>query len=108
MEELSALVHHLQLYEFYLYGHAWGAVIVQGNKKQPLSHYSFHELKHCLLLLHAILPSSEFALATSTSTDAMLRGLLGVLLDSAFSDGELYSQTLWYTHSFSLHYFYLS
>ena len=30
VEELSALIHHLQLYEFYLYGHAWGAVIVQG------------------------------------------------------------------------------
>lgn len=66
VEELSALVHHLQLYEFYLYGHAWGAVIVQ-----------------------------EFALATSTSSDAMLRGLLGILLDSAFSDGEQYSDNLW-------------
>jgi pimeloyl-ACP methyl ester carboxylesterase len=31
VEELSALVHHLQLYEFYLYGHAWGAVVVQGT-----------------------------------------------------------------------------
>mmetsp|Transcript_23047 Transcript_23047/g.38991 ORF Transcript_23047/g.38991 Transcript_23047/m.38991 type:complete len:450 (-) Transcript_23047:371-1720(-) len=66
VEELSALIHHLQLYEFYLYGHAWGACVVQ-----------------------------EFALATCTSNDAMLRGLMGILLDSAFSDGELYSQTLW-------------
>lgn len=66
VEELSALVHHLQLYEFYLYGHAWGAVVVQ-----------------------------EFALATTTTTDVMLRGLLGIILDSAFSDGELYQETLW-------------
>lgn len=66
VEELIALVHHLQLYEFYLYGHAWGAVIVQ-----------------------------EFALATRASSDVMLRGLLGIVLDSAFSDGELYSKSLW-------------
>ena len=38
VEELSALVHHLQLYEFYLYGHAWGAVIVQGNTLDSFTH----------------------------------------------------------------------
>lgn len=47
----------------------------------------------CFVLFHCL---AEFALATASSSDAMLRGLQGILLDSAYSDGELYSQTLWY------------
>jgi proline iminopeptidase len=66
VRELSALIHHFQLYEYYLYGSSWGTVIAQ-----------------------------EFAVSLTSTTDAMLKGLQGLILDGALSDGQLYIQTQW-------------
>jgi proline-specific peptidase len=66
VQELSALIHHFQLYEYYLYGSSWGTVVAQ-----------------------------EFAVSITSTTDAMLRGLLGLILDGALCDGQLYIQTQW-------------
>jgi len=66
VEELSALIHTFQLYEYYLYASSWGTVVAQ-----------------------------EFAVSISSSTDAMLRGLQGLILDGALCDGETYIQTQW-------------
>jgi pimeloyl-ACP methyl ester carboxylesterase len=59
VEELSALVHHLQLYEFYLYGHAWGAVIVQGGRSGQIiaahRRQSDHRHHH-YLFIHSFIP----------------------------------------------------
>jgi pimeloyl-ACP methyl ester carboxylesterase len=66
VQELSALIHHFQLYEYYLYGSSWGTVVAQ-----------------------------EFAVSITSTTDAQLRGLQGLILDGALSDGQLYIQTQW-------------
>lgn len=66
VRELSALIHHFQLYEYYLYGSSWGTVVAQ-----------------------------EFAVTLTSTNDVMLRGLQGLILDGALADGQLYIQTQW-------------